>query len=155
MDHLALVYPKLRQTELWSEVAIIKRIVYKHGNQHRKQFYFQGLRRVRYFYIFKFKSFNLNNLNPWWFSVHQCSKNYKVCMRNFKKITRYRVGQCSAGCYGSMSLWFLFCCQVVKSLDRLQEIGIYYKLTDVRNSFVRYVVLCLILQMAIPALISA
>jgi len=46
VNSLALLHIKLRQTQLWSEIAIIKRIIYKNGNQHRKQFYFHGLRRV-------------------------------------------------------------------------------------------------------------
>lgn len=46
VNSLTLLLVKLRQTQLWSEFAIIKRIIYKHGNQHRKQFYFHGLRRV-------------------------------------------------------------------------------------------------------------
>lgn len=37
---------KAKLPHLWSEAAIIKRVVYRNGNQHRKQFYFQGLKRV-------------------------------------------------------------------------------------------------------------
>ncbi|XP_078350377.1 uncharacterized protein LOC144635174 isoform X2 [Oculina patagonica] len=70
LESLVIVHPKLRQTELWSELAIMETIINKHGNKHRKQFYFQGLRRV------------------------------------------------------------------AKNLNRLQEIGICYKLVDVRNSFI-------------------
>ena len=46
INSLTLLHIKLKQTQLWAEFAIIKRIVYKNGNQHRKQFYFHGLRRV-------------------------------------------------------------------------------------------------------------
>jgi len=46
VNNLNSIQIKLRQTQLWSEFAIIKRIVYKNGNQHRKQFYFHGLRRI-------------------------------------------------------------------------------------------------------------
>ena len=46
VNSLTFLHIRLRQTQLWSEFAIIKRIVYKNGNQHRKQFYFHGLRRV-------------------------------------------------------------------------------------------------------------
>ena len=37
---------KAKLPHLWSEAAIIKRVVYRNGNQHRKQLYFQGLKRV-------------------------------------------------------------------------------------------------------------
>ncbi|PFX29436.1 hypothetical protein AWC38_SpisGene5862 [Stylophora pistillata] len=37
---------KTKLLHLWSEAAIIRRVVYKDGNQHRKQLYFQGLRTI-------------------------------------------------------------------------------------------------------------
>ena len=50
---------KLKLPHLWSEAAIIKRIIYKNGNQHRMQFYFQGLRRVLSLLIDLFILFSL------------------------------------------------------------------------------------------------
>lgn len=84
VNSLTLLLVKLRQTQLWSEFAIIKRIIYKHGNQHRKQFYFHGLRRVWGFnqsqplVVFKIEK------NSWWFqSVLQ---NLFACINNIQKL---------------------------------------------------------------------
>ena len=48
ISRLAVIHRKLKLPHLWSEVSIIKALVYKHSNQHRKEKYFQGLKKVRY-----------------------------------------------------------------------------------------------------------
>ena len=47
ISRLGIVHRELKLPQLWSEAAIIKALIYKHGNTHKKQKYFQGLKRVR------------------------------------------------------------------------------------------------------------
>ncbi|CAH3191697.1 unnamed protein product [Porites evermanni] len=46
ISRLGIVHRELKLPQLWSEAAIIKALIYKHGNTHKKQKYFQGLKRV-------------------------------------------------------------------------------------------------------------
>ena len=53
--------------------------------------------------------------------------------------------------YGTCKYMCDFCFQIVKNLNRLQEIGISKKLTDVRNSFPRYLQCSFTVCLLIPA----
>lgn len=46
INRISALHRKLKLPQLWSEVAIIKALVYKYGNQHKKEKYFQGLKKV-------------------------------------------------------------------------------------------------------------
>lgn len=51
ISRLGVIHRKLKLPQLWSEVTIIKALVYKHSNQHRKEKYFQGLKKVKYKWV--------------------------------------------------------------------------------------------------------
>lgn len=47
VSRLTVIHRKLKHPQLWSEAAIVKALIYKYSNQHRKEKYFQGLKKVR------------------------------------------------------------------------------------------------------------
>ena len=104
---------KAKLPHLWSEAAIIKRVVYRNGNQHRKQFYFQGLKRVLSWLNC---TYEIN-------TFHSCS--WVLFLSKTELLSLF--------CIHSYL-------QIVKSLSRLRETEIYNKMIDLRNTFPRYTV---------------
>ena len=47
IKRLDLLHCKLHGQQLWAEGAIVDALIYKNSNQHRKEKYFQGLKKVR------------------------------------------------------------------------------------------------------------